>query len=305
MDYKDYYKTLGLTKAATQDDIKKAYRSLAKQHHPDKNKGDKVSEAKFKEISEAYNVLSDPQKRQHYDNLGKNWQAGGNPQQEYSYRKDQNRPPQEEDFDFGGFGDVFGGFSDFFKKYFWDSDQVDRYDQTGQRITRGKDYETELSLSLEESYNATPQKVTVLDQVFRLTIKAGIEDGQTLKLKGKGGLSADQQTRGDLFITIRIKAHENFERDVNDLKCKLKIDLYTAVLGGEVPLKLLDGSSIAFKIPSGTDSGKLFRIKGKGMPVYGKENQFGDLYVEILVQVPKNLTEQEKALFEQLSKLKS
>ena len=306
MEYKDYYKILGVPKTATAEEIKKTYRDLAKRYHPDKNPNDKTAEAKFKDISEAYNVLGDPEKRKHYDNLGKSWDfQRGSGNTEYTYRRNTQRPNQqaepEEDFNFS---DIFGDrFSEFFKKYFWDNN--DLKDENQQRVGVGKDFEAQLTITLEESFVGATQLVNVLDQKLRIKIKAGIADGQSLKLTGRGGVGYDGSTRGDLFIKVHVQKHAHFEREGDNLKYKLNLPLYTALLGGKATIKTLDGTEIAINIPKETDQGKAFRLKGKGMPVYDKANQFGDLMVELVLQMPKNLTEKERQLLEQLAELRS
>ncbi|TAD99778.1 MAG: J domain-containing protein [Bacteroidetes bacterium] len=310
MEYKDYYKILGVSKNASADDIKKAYRSLAKKYHPDKNPNDKVAENKFKEISEAYEVLSDAQKRSKYEEMGSNWgkyqQSGGNPNYDYNRRRSSyqrpNEPQKEEDF----FGDIFGdGFSDFFKKYFWDSNDLKNdKDANTTKVSSGKDVKADLSISLEDAFKGTTQVFSILNQNLRLKIKAGVADGQELKLSGKGGQGAEG-TRGDLYIKILVAKHPNFERVGDDLKGQLSIDLYTALLGGKVPVKMLDESTVTFSIPKECEQGKSLRIRGKGMPKYDKPTEFGDMYIEINIEMPKNITPEEAVLLEKLAKLRS
>ncbi len=308
MDYKDYYKILGVAKTSSEEDIKKAYRKLAKQYHPDKNPGNKAAETKFKEISEAYDVLGDPQKRKYYDKLGSNWadyqKFGGDPE---DFLRRKQRPatgqPQEE----YNFGDSFGGgngFSDFFKNIFarFTGEEEEQKVNQNQRVGRGRDFETELEITLDEAYTGTARILNVLNQSLRLQVKAGIEDGQSLKLAGRGGEGADGK-RGDLFVKVKIKPQEGFERKGDDIHCLIDVPIYTAVLGGKVLVKAMSGE-INFTIPAGTDSGKMFRIKGKGMPKYKTPTEFGDLYIKIVLQVPKNLNQKETELFKQLAELR-
>ncbi len=311
MEYKDYYKILGVTKSAADEDIKKAYRKLAKQYHPDKNPDNKAAEAKFKEISEAYDVLGDPQKRKYYDKLGSNWgeyqKYGGDPEDFLKRKQNPSQRPNtgqpQEEFDFS---DSFsgGGFSDFFKNIFgkFSGDDSEQRSNQSQRVSRGRDFETEMEITLEEAYAGTARILNVLNQSLRLQVKAGAEDGQRLKLAGRGGESTDGK-RGDLFVIIKIAKKEGFERKGDDVHCLVEVPIYTAILGGKVLIKTM-GSEINFTIPQGTDSGKTFRIKGKGMPKYDIPTVFGDLYIKIALQVPKNLTPKETELFKQLAELR-
>ena len=311
MEYKDYYKTLGVDKKASQDEIKKAYRKLARQYHPDKNPGNKDAEEKFKLVNEANEVLGDPAKRKKYDELGSNWnkyeQAGaGQPGGGFDWSAfgggDGNTFYYE-----GDPNDLFGaegksGFSDFFETFFGRGAR-----RTGQRSQtqpqfKGQDYEAEMEITLEEAYHGTSRIIQVHDEKLRITTKTGAYDGQLLRIKGKGAHGSTQQQRGDLYVRIRIKAHPLFQRKRDDLYMDHPVDLYTAVLGGDAIVNTLSGK-IKVKIPGGTQNGKNIRIKGKGMPLYGKTGTFGDLYLQIQVSIPENLTTEEKQLFEQLKKL--
>ena len=309
MEYKDYYKILGVTKSASDEEIKKGYRKLAKQYHPDKNPDNKTAEAKFKEISEAYDVLGDPQKRKYYDKLGSNWgeyqKYGGDPEdflkrKQSPFQRPTGQPQEEFDFNdsFGG-----GGFSDFFKNIFgkFSGDDEQKFGQS-QRVSRGRDFETEMEITLEEAYTGTARILNVLNQSLRLQVKPGVENGQRLKLAGRGGEGADGR-RGDLYVIVKIAKKEGFERKGDDVHCLVDVPIYTAILGGKVLIKTM-GGEINFTIPQGTDSGKTFRIKGKGMPKYDTPTVFGDLYIKIALQVPKNLTPKETELFKQLAELR-
>ncbi|MCS6967083.1 MAG: J domain-containing protein [Cytophagales bacterium] len=308
MEYKDYYKILGVNKNATADEIKKAYRNLAKQYHPDKNPGNKAAEAKFKEISEAYEVLSDPEKRKYYDQLGADWakyaQYGGNPEE---FMRQQGYGNGSRTWTYTTFGDkgkfsfedIFGegGFSDFFKFFFGGGERA------SQRTShaRGQDYETEMEISLEEAANGATKILAVGGKKFRLKIKPGIADGQVLKLSGQGGESSvPGGQKGDLFVKVKIKPHRLFERKGNDLYYKLPINSFTAIAGGKVTINVL-GSEITFPIPKHSDSGKIFRLKGKGMPVYDNPSQRGDLYVTLQIYSPKNLSEEDMATVSRLA----
>jgi curved DNA-binding protein len=297
VDYKDYYKILGVDKKATQDEIKKAYRVLAVKHHPDKNPNNKVAEEQFKLANEANEVLGNPEKRKKYDELGENWQQyehagnqqgrnpfGGNQGGQYRYESNGNDP-------FGGSSD----FSDFFEQFFSGSSRNGGRTQN----RRGGDYETEMEITLEEAYQGTSRTIQVDNEKLRITTKPGSYTDQLLKIKNKGAKGSSEENRGDLFVKIKVKNHPNFIRKGDDLYHTQTIDLYTAVLGGEVVVKTLSGQ-VKIKIAEGTQNGKTIRLKGKGMPVYDKKDIFGDFYLEIKVQIPENLTDKQKELFEQL-----
>jgi curved DNA-binding protein len=301
MDYKDYYKMLGVEKSASQADIKKAYRALAKKYHPDKNKGDKAAEEKFKDVSEAYEVLGDEAKRKQYDELGANWrhfqQQGGDP-----FRGQRGgRGTYYE----GDASEMFGGsgFSDFFEQFFGGGFAQQTGDFRGRaRTTKGQDYEGEMSITLQEAYTGTARLLTVNGQQLRITTKPGVADGQVLKIKGKGGPAAGGGAPGDLYIRVLVQPFPGFDRQGDDLHTQLNIDMYTAILGGDAQVSTLTGK-LKLKIPPGTQNGKTLRLRGKGMPVYGKPDQHGDLYVKIEVQLPVHLSEEERSLMLQLRDL--
>lgn len=301
MEYKDYYKTLGIDKKATAAEIKKAYRKLAVQYHPDKNPGNKDAEDKFKLINEAYEVIGDTEKRKKYDELGENWnrfgqQGGGD--WSSTYGGGQGRSYQYE----GDFKDIFGGgngFSDFFETFFGGGGRKKAGQQTH---FRGHDYEAEMEITLEEAYQGTNRIIQVGDEKLRISVKPGAYDGQLLRIKGKGAAGSSSQHRGDLYVRIRVKPHDKFHRKGDDLHTIQAVDIYTAVLGGDLVVKAITGM-VKMKIPAATQNGKTFRIKGKGLPVYDKAGQFGDLYVQVQVALPQSLTKEEKQLFEQLKQL--
>lgn len=307
MDYKDYYKTLGLSKSATQDEIKKAYRKLAVKYHPDKNPDNKESEARFKEVAEAYEVLKDPEKRKKYDELGSNWKYY---QQTGSSGRGAGREPrgQEGYHQFhGNVHDIFGntagsGFSDFFESFFGSSfGKQSAGFQNSAYAFKGQDFQAEASISLEEAYHGTTRLLELDGSTLRIKIKPGVKEGQLLKIKGKGAPGTQGGGSGDLFIKITISPHAVFERKEDDLYLDVPIDLYKAVLGGKQEVSTFKGK-VSITIPRGTESGKLFRLKGRGMPVYNSDS-YGDLYIRAHVKIPKALSEEERRLFEQLKEL--
>ena len=307
MDYKDYYKILGVTKSATTDEIKKAYRKLAIKYHPDKNQGNKKAEEQFKEANEANEVLSNPEKRKKYDELGENWKQyenqGSQGGQGYGRSQYQNAGGGQRQYSSGNEG--FGGgdnFSDFFESVFGKG-----FDgsggQRGRRAQNGSDYQAEVELSLEEAYAGTSRLLEVNGEKLQMKFK-GVQDGQKLRIKEKGGPGVGGGIRGDIYITVHISPHSHFERKGDDLYCDAPIELYTAILGGKGLVHTMKGN-IKIDIAKETDNGKTLRLKGMGMPKFGKENEFGDLYAKVKIILPKKLTEKEIKLFEQLSQLKN
>lgn len=294
MDYIDYYKILGIDKKATQDEIKKAYRVLAVKLHPDKNPDNKAAEEQFKKINEANTILSNPEKRKKYDEFGENWQ-----QREQAANQGGGNP-------FGGASgqQYYGGnesyegqsdFSDIFEQFFSGKTRG-----TGKNQSRkGGDYETEMEISLEEAYNGTSRIIEVDNEKLRITTKKGAYTDQLLRIKSKGAKGSSETNRGDLFVRIRVKQSPTFVRKGDDLYHTQIIDLYTAVLGGEIVANTLSGQ-VKLKIMEGTQSGKTVRLKGKGMPVYDKLDVFGDFYIQLQVKIPETLSKEQKSLFEQL-----
>lgn len=299
MDYKDYYKILGVDKKASQADIKKKFRKLAVKYHPDKNPDNPEAEAKFKEVNEAYEVLGDPEKRKKYDELGANWKqyeqfqrAGG--QRTYQYS--------------GDFSDIFGGgggFSDFFNSFFGGGG----FGSTGSafsqdspfgsqtRRSRAASSQATLPLSFDEAFHGVKKVIQLNGNKIRLNIKAGALDGQKLKVSGKGSRG------GDLIITLKVGKPTGYEVDGLNLIKKLDVDLYTAVLGGKMEVNTPHGK-INMPVAKGSQSGKKLRLKGKGMPDYKNPGKYGDLIVELQIQVPTNLSEKEVSLFKELEKLR-
>ncbi|QXV65171.1 J domain-containing protein [Mucilaginibacter sp. 21P] len=303
MAFIDYYKVLGVAKTATDKEIKSAYRKMARKYHPDVNPNDAEAEKQFKQVNEANEVLSDPEKRKKYDKYGENWQHGEAYEQAQKQQQ-QNRGYTYEgggaqdfgSFDFGGGGG--GDFSDFFSSMFGGgggkSRQSARY--------RGQDLNAELQLSLRDVLESKKQTLTVNGKNIRLTIPAGIENGQTIKIAGHGGPGSNGSPAGDLYITFSIPEDAEFKRTGNDLHKNITLDLYTAILGGEITADTLTGK-VKLKVPPGTQSGTKVKLKGKGMPVYKKDGQSGDLYLTYNVQLPTKLTAEQKDLFEKLAKL--
>jgi curved DNA-binding protein len=296
MEFIDYYKVLGVDKNASQDEIKKAYRKQARKHHPDINPNDKEAQKKFQQINEANEVLSDPEKRKKYDQYGKDWQHA-----EHFEKAQQNQGERQPH----GSGNPFSGsfnetdFSDFFESMFGSSG---RTRGSGQHVKfRGEDYNAEINLALKDAYTTHQQTLSVNGKNIRITIPAGIEDGQVIKIAGHGSPGINGGPNGDLYITFLITDDEKFKRLGNDLYTIVDLDLYTAMLGGEVMIDTLSGK-VKVKVKPETQNGEKIKLKGKGFPVYKKENEFGDLYVTYNVKLPTNLTARQKELFTELSK---
>jgi curved DNA-binding protein len=294
MDFIDYYKILGIDKTASEEDIKKAYRKLARKLHPDLNPDDKQAHQKFQQINEANEALSDPEKRKKYDTYGKDWQhADQFEQQKKSRAQSQTHSQGGQQFYDGNDED----FSSFFGSMFGGSGR------RSQAKFRGQDYNAELKMNLTDALLTHQQVLKVNGKQIRITIPAGVENGQVIKLKGHGSPGANGGPAGDLFITFSIAPHPDFKRLGNDLYTTIKIDLYTALLGGDTTIETLTGK-VKLKVNAETQPDTKIRLKGKGFPVYKKENEFGDLYVTYEVELPTNLTDEQKKLFTELSKLK-
>ena len=293
MEFIDYYKVLGIDKNASDEDIKKAYRKLARKLHPDLNPNDKAAHQKFQQANEANEVLSDPAKRKKYDTYGKDWQHADQFEQRKQSRG-QSQYSGGEQF----YGESQGDFSSFFESMFGGGDGGARSRQTK---FRGQDYNAELKLNLTDALQTHQQTLTVNGKNIRITIPAGIENGQVIKLKGYGAPGVNGGPAGDLFITFSIAPHPRFKRLKNDLYTTVKIDLYTALLGGDTIIETLNGK-VKLPVKPETQPGTKIRLKGKGLPVYKKEGEYGDLYVTFEVELPTNLTEEQKKLFTELSK---
>lgn len=310
MEYKDYYKILGVDKNATKEDIKKAYRKLAMKFHPDKTKGDSSAEEKFKSINEANEVLSDPEKRKKYDELGSNWQnyqqSGGN-SQGFDWNSYANQGSNGYQYS-GNFEDVFGnsGYSDFFDMFFGGGFGNERKSRRGARSNvsnRGQDLQAVIEITLKEAYSGTSKLFSYNNQSIKLNIKPGISEGQVLKLAGKGGTGIRGGQAGDLLISIKILPDAIFERKGDDLYANLYVPLYDAVLGGKVEFQSLKGK-VKIDVSKDCSNDKIFRLPKLGMPVYGKSAEYGDLYLTVKIVLPKNLTANERDLFLELKKLR-
>jgi len=294
MIFIDYYKILGIEKNATVADIKSAYRKLARKYHPDLNPNDADAKRNFQQINEANEVLSDPEKRKKYDKYGKDWQHTGQFENAAQY--------QEQSSDFSGqqYSRAKSGadFSEFFESMFGGSANADRNRQVK---FRGEDYNAQLQLNLTDAYQTHKQTLTVNGRNIRISIPAGIENGQTIKISGFGGSGINGGPNGDLYITFSIANHPGIKRLGSDLYIHVEIELYTAVLGGEITIDTLSGK-VKLKVKPGTQNGSKVKLKGKGFPVYKADGQFGDLYITYTVKIPTNLTERQKSLFTELSK---
>jgi curved DNA-binding protein len=295
MEFIDYYKILGVAKTATEDDIKKAYRKLARKYHPDLNPNDKEANKKFQQINEANEVLSDTEKRKKYDQHGKDWKNADQFEQARRSQQHSNDPWGQT---FTGNNDE-GAFSDFFESLFGGGGGRSRSRQTK---FRGHDINGDVQLNLSAVYITHQQTFSVNGKNIRITIPAGAESGQKIKIAGHGDPGTNGGPNGDLYITFNIVNDTIFKRTGNDLYKTVDIDLYTALLGGEITIDTL-GGKIKLKVAPETQNGTKVRVKGKGFPVYKKDGEFGDLFVTYNIKLPINLTEKHKELFLQLSKL--
>jgi DnaJ-class molecular chaperone len=324
MEFKDYYATLGVTKAASEKEIKQAFRKLARKHHPDVNPGDKRAEARFKEINEAYEVLGDPAKRKKYDELGANWrmyeqaeaQGGPNP---FAGRWNVNvggtggggggfRTMTQEEME-----DLFGNanpFSDFFTTFFGGADvggEGRRAPRGRGRQRAGRDLEHEIGLTLEDAYHGTTQRLSLKHDGHARTvdvrIPAGVGDGSRVRVAGEGEHGVGGASAGDLYLRVRLAPHPDFERKALDLYVKVLLPVATAVLGGEAEVRTLTGKPVRLRVPPLTQNGQVFRLKGYGMPKVGQPEEKGDLYARVEVQLPTELSAAERAHYEALAKL--
>ena len=309
MDFIDYYKILEVDKSASQADIKKAYRKLARKLHPDLNPNDKTAQQKFQQINEANEVLSDPEKRKKYDQYGKDWQ--------HADAFEQSRQQQQQSG--GGFSGFGGGrtytsggqgfddsqFSDFFESMFGGGGGFRQGGGQGRTTQfKGQDMNATLRLNLTDILRNQKQTISIGERKIRLTIPAGVEDGQTIRIKGHGGEGISGGPKGDLYITFEILNDTSFKRLESDLYTDHEISLYTALLGGEITVDTLDGK-VKLKVKPETQNDTKVKLKGKGLPKYKKDGQYGNLYITYKITMPTNLSKEEKELFTQLSKLRS
>ena len=311
MEFKDYYKILDVEKTASKEEISKAFRKLALKYHPDKNPNNKAAEEKFKEITEAHEVLSDPEKRKKYDTLGANWnqyQSTGSGFEDFFSQFGGASRGGGTTYEFSGdfsdlFGGMGGGFSDFFESFFGGRGRQAKsgFDSQGfQNQPKGIDVEADLHISFEEAFNGSERQISIDGKTLKIKINPGTSDGQKLRIKGLGRSSIQGGTKGDLFLNIHVLQHPFYEIQDGELFYNLDVNLYTAILGGKEEIKTLDGKKISINIPEGTESEKILRLKKLGLQ---KDNERGDLFVKVHVTMPKNLSEKEKKLFKELSRL--
>jgi len=301
MEYKDYYKTLGVERNATPEDIKKTFRKQAMKYHPDRNKGNKEAEEKFKDINEAYEVLSDPQKRARYDQLGASYsqweQQGGNPGNfNWNDWATAGGRGQGTQVNMDDFGDLFGGgFSDFFSSIFGGMPTNTRR-QTSRASSRPMSYQQPIEITLEEAFKGTQRLFQVDKRRIEVKIPAGAKTGIKVRVAGGGPGQGS-----DLYLVVQVMPDSRFTIDHEDLTTEVKLDLFTAVLGGSIVVSTLAGD-VTLTIPAGTQPGQVFRLAGRGMPFLRSPNTFGNLYVKVKVEVPKNLSSAQKELFEKIRK---
>jgi len=301
MEYKDYYKILGVDRTASSDEIKRVYRKLALKLHPDKNPDDNQAEERFKEINEAYEVLGDSAKRAKYDQLGssyRSWERTGSQPGSFDWSEwmsgGQGGGVR---VDMGDIDDVFGGFSDFFSVIFGGMGAQ----QQGQRARgrrQGRDVNQPVTITLGEANTGTTRTLTINGKKIEVTIPPGARTGTKVRVSGLG--EAGAQKSGDLFLVINVEPDSNFKRKDDDLYTKVKVDLYTAVLGGEVEVPTLS-SDVVLTIPSGSQPDQSFRLKGRGLPSLRNKNKRGDLYVRLDITLPDELNPRERELFEELA----
>ncbi|MCI2229124.1 J domain-containing protein [Polaribacter sp. MSW13] len=294
MAFIDYYKILGLSKSATEKEIKTAYRKLARKYHPDVNPDNKDAELKFKEINEANEVLSNSENRKKYDKYGKDWQNG----EAYEKAQSQQQRQTQQQSHQHGYSDE--EYSSFFESMF--GGRGSSYKQGRSPKFKGEDYNAELQLKLKDVYTSQQQILTVNGKKIRLTIPAGVENGQVIKIKGKGGLGINGGPNGDLYIKFKIDNDTLFKREGNNLYLNIDLDLYTSILGGEITVDTFNGK-VKLNIKPETKNEAKVKLKGKGFPIYKKEGVFGDLIITYHIKIPTNLNEKEIALFKELQKM--
>ncbi|GGI26486.1 DnaJ C-terminal domain-containing protein [Pedobacter mendelii] len=293
MEYIDYYQLLGITKAATAAEVKTAYRKFARKYHPDLNPDNKEAEQKFKAINEANEVLSDPEKRKKYDKYGKDWKNAEQFEKAGQQQQQQSYGGQNAKQSFGA-----DDFSEFFESMYGAGNRG------RQTKFRGQDLNAEVKLKLRDVYESRKQTLTVNGKQIRLTFPAGIENGQVIKIKDHGIPGANGGPNGDLYITFVVENNTLFKRNGNNLYLDVDLDLYKAMLGGEILIETFTGK-VKLKVAPGTHSDTKVKLKGKGFPIYKKDNQYGDLYINFNVKLPSDLSDREKELFTELSNIRN
>lgn len=297
MAFIDYYAILGVEKKATKDAIKKAYRKLARKYHPDLNPNDKEAENKFKEINEANEVIGNPENRKKYDKYGKDWEHADEIEKARQQNKSRKEYDRKSSSNFSG-----TDYSDFFESMFGGSGSSSgNYNKVKYK---GQDINAEMHLAIKDVYKSHQQVLDVNGNKIRLTIPAGVENGQTIRIKGKGGEGLNGGPSGDLFIRFIVSNRTKFKRDGSNLHTSIDLDMYTSILGGEINIDTFDGK-VKLKIKPETQNGTKVKLKGKGFPLYKKENQFGDLIITYNVKLPTSLSEKEKDLFKELKKMRT
>jgi curved DNA-binding protein len=321
--YKDYYDVLGVDRGASEREIKQAFRRLARRWHPDVNSDDEQAEERFKEINEAYEVLGDPEKRAKYDRVGHSWnqwQDSGREPGQYDWSQWYSGAPNGTRVRWtGDLGDLFGGtrgeaFSDFFRTVFGGmgggrarspEDVFGRSTGGGtySRSAPGQDAEADVTITLEEALNGTSRVLERGGRRIRVTIPAGVRTGSKVRIAGEGHPGYSGGAAGDLYLNVTVKPHRIFERDGDDLRCGVSVDIYTAVLGGQLRVPTLNGA-VSLRIPAGTQGGQTFRLRGRGMPIPHRSGQRGNLLATVEIQVPKHLSDHERELFEELGRIR-
>lgn len=313
MEYKDYYKILGVPRSASEKEIKRAYRRLARQYHPDRNPGDKNAEERFKEINEAQEVLSDVDKRQKYDRLGaqwQQWQRMGRDPRDFDYSQwfaggGSSRMHAEWGGDLDDLFGGTGGFSDFFRSIFggMGGQPTARRQYAQARVRRGQDYEQPVEITLEEAYHGTACVLDVGGSRLEVRVPQGVKTGSKVRVAGKGGAGMGGGQPGDILLKIKVLPHGTFVRKGNDLHCEVSVGLYTALLGGEERVPTME-TPVRLKIPPETQTGRSFRLRGQGMPHLRDPKRRGDLFARVKVTLPQHLSEREKELFQELAGLR-
>ncbi len=312
MEYRDYYQVLGVNRDAANEDIRKAYRRLARKYHPDVNPNNKEAEERFKEINEAYEVLTDPEKRSKYDRLGRSWQqyqqGGGDPSgfdwSQWFSPGGQGGAQRQAHAEYVDLNDLFGGggFSDFFQNLFGGERRAAGYPQGFARA--GRDIEQPVVISLQEAYQGTVRILQTGTRRLEVKIPRGVRSGSRVRVSGEGEPGGNGGTPGDLYLVVRVTENPDYRREGDTLIQRLPVDLYTMVLGGEVTLQTLKGQTLALRILPETKTGRTFRLRGQGMPKLKNPEEYGDLLVEVVPTIPQQLTEKEQELFRQLAELR-